>query len=244
MPEWDDNDIIEGIKSPDKAEAAFSQLVQKYQERLYWHIRKIVISHEDADDVMQNTMVKVWRSLDNFRVESSLFTWLYRIGVNAGYVEKVYAEFFARPDSISDEWRRFFEEHLAPEQLPKVEPPAPPAPTTEAPQELSESKSEVADKRREVHDMWVAGTEEPGWMRSYTNEGAQEMLPRDLDPAVSVQRGVTPRIGSSIDGRTPASAAMCGAAKELPVATVEPRSFQAIGTSTPQAPNSTGGRGL
>ncbi|MEN8203748.1 MAG: RNA polymerase sigma factor [Bacteroidota bacterium] len=82
MPEWDDSDIIEGIKSPDKTEAAFSQLVQKYQERLYWHIRKIVISHEDADDVLQNTMIKVWRSMNNFRSESGLFTWLYRIATN------------------------------------------------------------------------------------------------------------------------------------------------------------------
>jgi len=82
MPGWDDSDIIAGIKSPDKAEAAFSQLVQKYQERLYWHIRKIVVGHDDADDVLQNTLLKVWRSMDSFRAESGLFTWLYRIATN------------------------------------------------------------------------------------------------------------------------------------------------------------------
>ena len=82
MPEWDDREIIEGIKVPGKEEIAFNQLVNKYQERLYWHIRKIVIDHEDSDDVLQNTMVKVWRSLSDFRADSSLYTWLYRIATN------------------------------------------------------------------------------------------------------------------------------------------------------------------
>ena len=82
MPEWDDREIIEGIKNPDKADKAFAGLLEKYQERLYWHIRKIVIGHDDADDVLQNTMVKVWRSMGNFRAESGLYTWLYRIATN------------------------------------------------------------------------------------------------------------------------------------------------------------------
>jgi len=82
MPEWDDRDIIEGVKTRGQEEVAFNQLVLKYQERLYWHIRKIVIDHDDADDVLQNTMIKVWRSLSNFRSESGLYTWLYRIATN------------------------------------------------------------------------------------------------------------------------------------------------------------------
>ena len=82
MPEWDDGAIIEGIRTPGKEELAFNQLVLKYQERLYWHVRKIVISHDDTDDVLQNTMIKVWRSLPDFRADSSLFTWLYRIATN------------------------------------------------------------------------------------------------------------------------------------------------------------------
>ena len=82
MPEWDDGDIIEGVKIPGKEELAFNQLVQKYQERLYWHIRKIVIGHDDTDDVLQNTMIKVWRSLSEFRADSGLYTWLYRIATN------------------------------------------------------------------------------------------------------------------------------------------------------------------
>lgn len=82
MPEWENREIIEGARIPGKEEQAFNQLVAKYQERLYWHIRKIVISHEDADDVLQNTLVKVWKSLPGFRSESGLFTWLYRIATN------------------------------------------------------------------------------------------------------------------------------------------------------------------
>ena len=82
MPDWDDREIIEGIKIPDKQEIAFNHLVNKYQERLYWHIRKIVIGHDDADDVLQNTMIKIWRSLPDFRSDSKLYTWLYRIATN------------------------------------------------------------------------------------------------------------------------------------------------------------------
>jgi RNA polymerase sigma-70 factor (ECF subfamily) len=82
MAEWEDRDIIEGMKIPGKKEAAFTRLVEKYQERLYWHIRKIVIDHEDTDDVLQNTFLKIWKSLSDFRSDSMLFTWLYRIATN------------------------------------------------------------------------------------------------------------------------------------------------------------------
>ena len=82
MQEWDDKEIIERVKIPGDEEIAFNQLVQKYQERLYWHIRKIVIGHDDSDDVLQNVLIKVWRSLPEFRSDSSLYTWLYRIATN------------------------------------------------------------------------------------------------------------------------------------------------------------------
>lgn len=78
----DDRQIISDLKQSNKKDLAFHLLVKKYQERLYWHIRKIVMSHEDADDVLQNTFVKVWKSIDKFREESSLYTWLYRIATN------------------------------------------------------------------------------------------------------------------------------------------------------------------
>ena len=74
--------LIEQLKNPLTQEQAFSTLMSLYKERLYWHIRKIVISHDDADDVLQNTFVKVWKNLNNFREESGLYTWLYRIATN------------------------------------------------------------------------------------------------------------------------------------------------------------------
>jgi RNA polymerase sigma-70 factor (ECF subfamily) len=60
----------------------FDGLVNDYKERLYWHIRRMVISHDDADDVLQNTFIKVFKNLENFKGESKLYTWLYRIATN------------------------------------------------------------------------------------------------------------------------------------------------------------------
>lgn len=78
----DDRRLIADLKNENKRDFAFHELVIKYQERLYWHIRKIVLNHDDTDDILQNTFVKVWKSIENFREESSLFTWLYRIATN------------------------------------------------------------------------------------------------------------------------------------------------------------------
>lgn len=77
-----DQQILDSLKSPATKEAAFRFLISKHKERLYWHIRKIVLNHDDADDVLQNTFIKIWNGLDSFRAESSLFTWLYRIATN------------------------------------------------------------------------------------------------------------------------------------------------------------------
>jgi len=63
-------------------DGVFAIIVKKYQKRLYWHIRKIVLDHDDTDDVLQNTFIKAWKALDNFKEESQLFTWLYRIATN------------------------------------------------------------------------------------------------------------------------------------------------------------------
>lgn len=77
-----DKDLLEMIKSADSKNAAFNLLVQKYQERMYWHIRKMVINHDDADDLVQETFIKIWNFIDKFRGESSLYTWIYRIATN------------------------------------------------------------------------------------------------------------------------------------------------------------------
>lgn len=77
-----DLELITDLKNEKTRDLAFHTLVKKYQERLYWHIRKMVLNHDDADDILQNTFIKVWRSVDKFREESSLYTWLYRIATN------------------------------------------------------------------------------------------------------------------------------------------------------------------
>jgi RNA polymerase sigma-70 factor (ECF subfamily) len=77
-----DKELIENLRKESTRNQAFNGLVVKYQERLYWHIRKIVLNHDDTDDVLQNTFLKVWKNLDGFREESTLFTWLYRIATN------------------------------------------------------------------------------------------------------------------------------------------------------------------
>ncbi len=63
-------------------EQDFQEIVQKYSEQLYWHVRSIVVSHEDADDILQETFVKVWKALPGFRGDSSVQTWLWRIATN------------------------------------------------------------------------------------------------------------------------------------------------------------------
>lgn len=78
----EDKDILEIFNEGGRKDYAFNLLVRKYSERLYWHIRRMVNSHEDADDILQNSLVKVWNSLDSFRGDSQLYTWLYKIATN------------------------------------------------------------------------------------------------------------------------------------------------------------------
>ena len=74
--------FIETLLNPKTQQAAFKQLVFQYQKPLYNHIRNIVLNHDDADDVLQNTFIKVFRNLSKFKGESKLFSWIYRIATN------------------------------------------------------------------------------------------------------------------------------------------------------------------
>ncbi len=76
-----ENKISEFL-TENKISEAFDLIVNQYKKQLYWHIRKIVILHEDTDDVLQNTFIKVWRYLENFKQDSKIYTWLYRIATN------------------------------------------------------------------------------------------------------------------------------------------------------------------
>ena len=78
----DDKELLNQFNEPATKEAGYTRIIKKYQEKLYWHIRRMVIEHEDANDVLQNMFIKVWKGLDNFREDSQLYTWLYRIATN------------------------------------------------------------------------------------------------------------------------------------------------------------------
>ncbi len=78
----EDNELLHQFRQPATRERAYTALIRKYQERIYWHIRRLVVEHEDANDVMQNVFIKVWNGLENFKENSQLYTWLYRIATN------------------------------------------------------------------------------------------------------------------------------------------------------------------
>ena len=78
----DERELLVQLKDAEGKEIAFAKLIRLYQKSLYFHIRRIVISHDDADDVLQNTLMKAWRNLAKFRAEASIKTWLYRIATN------------------------------------------------------------------------------------------------------------------------------------------------------------------
>ena len=78
----DEKALYKQLCDPSTKEAAFTRLVREYQEPLYWQIRRMVLVHDDADDVLQNTFIKAWSAIDSFRGESRLQTWLFRIAIN------------------------------------------------------------------------------------------------------------------------------------------------------------------
>jgi RNA polymerase sigma-70 factor (ECF subfamily) len=82
MTPLDEQEIMNRLKDPKTRRKAFEQLVNQYSEQLYWQVRRIVLIHEDADDVLQNVFLKAWSKLDTFNQESKISTWLYRIALN------------------------------------------------------------------------------------------------------------------------------------------------------------------
>ncbi|WP_010136212.1 RNA polymerase sigma factor [Ochrovirga pacifica] len=95
-------EFIKKLLSPKHREKAFLKLLDAYQERLYWHIRKLVGSHENADDVLQNTFVRVYNNLPSFKQQSSLHTWMYRIAYNESirFLEKNKNRYSAHSEEI------------------------------------------------------------------------------------------------------------------------------------------------
>jgi len=77
-----DTELLAQFRNPLTKEKAYTVIIKRYQEKLYWHLRRMVVDHEDANDVLQNVFIRVWNGLQNFREDSQLYTWLYRVATN------------------------------------------------------------------------------------------------------------------------------------------------------------------
>jgi RNA polymerase sigma factor (sigma-70 family) len=82
MKQVEDSEILEKFSNPKTRNESFNLLLNKYQQKIYWHIRRLVIDHDDSDDLVQDVFIKVWKNLENFRSDSQLYTWIYRIATN------------------------------------------------------------------------------------------------------------------------------------------------------------------
>ncbi len=91
-----DKELLDKLRNEDTRNYGFNLLVREYQQRIYWHVRKMVIDHDEADDLVQEVFIKVWGHLDSFREDSRLYTWIYRIATNEclNYLKKKRRRFF------------------------------------------------------------------------------------------------------------------------------------------------------
>lgn len=118
-----DREILELFASESTRDRAFGLLMKHYQKRLYWHIRKMVIDHDEADDLVQETLIKAWRGLEKFRDESALYTWLYRIATNAclTHLANKRKRFFLPIHDIGPELERQLQAAVPLEQASSIE---------------------------------------------------------------------------------------------------------------------------
>lgn len=100
-----DAELLEKVANPDTRNFGFNLLVRKYQQKVYWLVRKMVIDHDDADDLTQETFIKVWQALPNFRGDAQLYTWIYRIATNEclNFLAKKKRRFFLPIGDVENE---------------------------------------------------------------------------------------------------------------------------------------------
>lgn len=101
----EEQEILIKLRDPETRNYGFNLMVRHYQERVYWHIRKMVIDHDDTDDIVQDTFIKVWNNLDKFREDSSLYTWIYKIATNEclNFLNKKKGRFFMPINDVGKE---------------------------------------------------------------------------------------------------------------------------------------------
>lgn len=108
--------IIKKIREEETRNYGFNLLVREYQERVYWHVRKMVIDHDDADDLVQEVFVKVWKNLGKFREDSKLYTWVYRIATNEclNFLRKKKRRFFVPIHDLEGDLTKKLAQNIAP----------------------------------------------------------------------------------------------------------------------------------
>lgn len=99
----EDKELLLKIRNPDSRNYGFNMLVRTYQQRVYWHVRKMVIDHDDADDLTQEIFIKIHKYIDTFREDSQLFTWIYRIATNEclSFLNKKKRKFFLPIEDVT-----------------------------------------------------------------------------------------------------------------------------------------------
>ncbi len=107
-----EGEFIKNLLDNKEKDKAFKKLLDLYQERLYWHIRKLVITHENADDVLQNTFLRIYKSLPNFQQKSTLHTWMYRIAYNESlrFLEENKKKYHLSLDEVGSKYLNNLEE--------------------------------------------------------------------------------------------------------------------------------------
>ncbi len=101
----EDKELLGKIRQPETQNYGFNMLVRTYQQRVYWHVRKMVIDHDDADDLTQEVFIKVYKAIGNFREDAQLYTWIYRIATNEclTFLNKKRRRLFFRLEDVSQE---------------------------------------------------------------------------------------------------------------------------------------------
>jgi RNA polymerase sigma-70 factor (ECF subfamily) len=101
----EDKELLSKIRNPETEHYGFNLLVRAYQQRIYWHVRKMVIDHDDADDLTQEVFIKIHKAIGNFREDAQLFTWIYRIATNEclTFLNKKRKRFFLPLEDVGKE---------------------------------------------------------------------------------------------------------------------------------------------
>ncbi|QMU31605.1 RNA polymerase sigma factor [Adhaeribacter radiodurans] len=112
----EDQEILQKFQNPDSRNLAFNQLIRKYQQKVYWHVQKMVIDHDDADDLTQEVFIKIWKNLPEFRKDAQLYTWIYRIATNEclNFLKSKKRRFFLPITDISEELSQKIDANVGP----------------------------------------------------------------------------------------------------------------------------------